>query len=41
MISGQAGIPLAELDPVGGGAGRDSYERLLRHDTGVLERALR
>jgi zinc transport system substrate-binding protein len=41
MIAKQAGIPLGELDPVGGIAGRDSYEALLRWNTDQLERVLR
>ena len=41
IISEHAGVPLHEIDPVGGGRGVDTYERLLEHDTDVFERALR
>jgi zinc transport system substrate-binding protein len=40
-VAEQAHLPLFELDPIGGLAGTDSYERLLLHDTDVLEQALR
>lgn len=40
-IAREAGIPLGELDPVGGVAGRDSYEALLGWDTDQLEQALK
>ncbi|HEU4538586.1 MAG TPA: metal ABC transporter substrate-binding protein, partial [Polyangiaceae bacterium] len=40
-VADEAKLPLFELDPVGGGAGVESYEKLLRHDTDVLERALK
>jgi hypothetical protein len=36
----EASSPRATLDAVGGTAGLDSYEALLRSDTDVLERAL-
>jgi zinc transport system substrate-binding protein len=39
IVSGAA-VPFYELDPLGGGEGLDSYEKLLRHDVDVLERAL-
>ncbi|HEU4406212.1 MAG TPA: metal ABC transporter substrate-binding protein [Polyangiaceae bacterium] len=39
-IADEAKLPLFELDPVGGGPNVDSYEKLLRHDTDMLERAL-
>jgi ABC-type Zn uptake system ZnuABC Zn-binding protein ZnuA len=41
VIAGQAGLPLHQLDPVGGTEGVDSYEKLLRHDASVLDQALR
>jgi ABC-type Zn uptake system ZnuABC Zn-binding protein ZnuA len=41
VIAEEAGVPLFELDALGGVPGRDSYEALLRYDTGVLEQALR
>ena len=41
MIAKEAGIPLGELDPVGGVAGRDSYEALLTWNTDQLEKVLR
>lgn len=40
VIASEAGLPLYELDPVGGGEGSDSYEKLLRRNVDVLERAL-
>lgn len=40
-VADEAKLPLFELDPVGGGAGVESYEKLLRHNTDVLDRALR
>jgi zinc transport system substrate-binding protein len=40
-IADQADIPLGELDPVGGVAGRDSYEKLLEWNTDQLEKALK
>ncbi len=41
VIAEQARVPLFELDPVGGTAGRDTYERLMGYNTDTLERALR
>jgi zinc transport system substrate-binding protein len=41
MIAKEAGIPLGELDPVGGVAGRDTYEALLLWNTDQLEKVLR
>jgi ABC-type Zn2+ transport system substrate-binding protein/surface adhesin len=41
VIAQEAGLPLFELDALGGTPGRDSYEALLRYDTDVLEKALR
>lgn len=40
-IAREAGIPLGELDPVGGVAGRDSYEALLVWNTDQLEKVLK
>lgn len=40
-IAKEAGIPLGELDPVGGVAGRDSYEALLTWNADQLEKVLR
>lgn len=40
-IATEAGLPLHEIDPVGGGPGVDSYEKLLGQVTQVLEQALR
>lgn len=41
VIAGEGKIPLGELDPVGGGAGRDSYEALLTWNTDQLEKLLK
>ncbi|HEY5936733.1 MAG TPA: metal ABC transporter substrate-binding protein [Kofleriaceae bacterium] len=41
MIAREAGIPLGELDPIGGVAGRDSYEALLTWNTDQLEKVLK
>ena len=41
VIADQGHVPLFELDPVGGTAGVETYERLLTRNTDVLERALR
>ncbi|MDX2091094.1 MAG: metal ABC transporter substrate-binding protein [Kofleriaceae bacterium] len=41
MIAREAGIPLGELDPVGGVGGRESYEKLLLWNTAQLEKVLR
>ena len=41
MIAKEAGIPLGELDPIGGVAGRDSYEALLTWNTDQLEKVLK
>jgi zinc transport system substrate-binding protein len=40
-IAREAGIPLGELDPVGGVVGRDSYEALLLWNTDQLDKALK
>ena len=41
VIAKEAGVPLGELDPVGGVPGRDSYEALLTWDTDQLEKVLK
>jgi zinc transport system substrate-binding protein len=41
VIAEESGLPLYELDPVGGGPGADSYEALLRKNAAVLDEALR
>lgn len=41
MIAREAKITLGELDPVGGVAGRDSYEALLTWNTDQLEKVLK
>ncbi len=41
MIAKEAGIPLGELDPVGGVPGRDTYESLLLWNTDQLEKVLK
>ena len=41
LIAGETGLPLFELDPVGGGPGALSYEALLRKNAAVLDEALR
>jgi ABC-type Zn uptake system ZnuABC Zn-binding protein ZnuA len=41
VTADQAGLPLYELDPVGGTSGVESYEGLLRHDAEVLDKALK
>jgi zinc transport system substrate-binding protein len=40
-IAHEAGIPLGELDPVGGTSGRESYEALLTWNTDHLEQLLK
>jgi ABC-type Zn uptake system ZnuABC Zn-binding protein ZnuA len=40
LVAGETNLPLYELDPLGGGEG-DSYEKLLRRDVDVLEKALK
>ncbi len=37
----ETGLPLLQLDPVGGSAGVESYEKMLRHNVDVLEQVLR
>jgi zinc transport system substrate-binding protein len=41
VIATEGKIPLGELDPVGGGPGRDSYEALLTWNTDQLEKVLK
>jgi zinc transport system substrate-binding protein len=41
VTADQAGLPLYELDPVGGTVGIETYEALLRHDAEVLDKALK
>jgi zinc transport system substrate-binding protein len=41
LIAKEAGIPLGELDPVGGVPGRDTYELLLLWNTDQLDKVLR
>lgn len=41
VIADQAKLPLFELDPVGGSAGVDTYEKLLTHNADVLDKALK
>lgn len=37
----ETGLPLFEIDPIGGAGGLDSYEKLIRHNVSILEQALR
>mgnify|MGYP000659138837 FL=1 len=41
VIADQAKLPLFELDPIRGGTGADTYEKLLEKNTTVLDKALR
>ena len=41
VIADQAHTPLFELDPVGGTEGVETYEKLLAHNTDILEQALK
>jgi ABC-type Zn uptake system ZnuABC Zn-binding protein ZnuA len=41
VIAQEAGVPIYEVDAIGGTPGLESYEALLRHDAGVFEGALR
>jgi ABC-type Zn uptake system ZnuABC Zn-binding protein ZnuA len=41
VLARETGLPLFELDPVGGGPDAQSYEALLRKNAGVLDEALR
>lgn len=41
IIAREAGVPLGELDPVGGAPGRDSYEALLRWNADQLDKVLK
>lgn len=40
-IAREAGVPLGELDPIGGMPGRDSYEALLRWNADQLDKVLK
>ncbi len=40
VIAQESGVPLFELDPVGGTEGRETYEALMRQNTAVLTEAL-
>ena len=40
-IAGEAGLPLYEIDPVGGSPEVDTYEKVLEQVTDVLDKALR
>ena len=41
VIAAESGLPLFELDPIGGGPGAETYEALMRRNVAVLEEALR
>ncbi len=41
VIADQAKLPLFELDPIGGGTGADTYEKLLEKNADVLDKALK
>jgi len=41
VVADQAKLPLFELDPVGGTASSDTYEKLIDSNTDVLEKALK
>ena len=41
LLASEAGVPLYELDPVGGGPGAQSLEALLRRNAAVLDEAMR
>ena len=41
VIAAESGLPLFELDPIGGGSGAETYEALMRKNAAVLEEALR
>jgi zinc transport system substrate-binding protein len=41
VIADQAKLPLFELDPVGGSAGADTYEKLLTKNADTLDKALK
>ncbi len=40
-LAAESGLPLFELDPIGGGPGAETYEALLRKNAAVLDEALR
>lgn len=39
-VAEATGVPVVELDPLGGGPGRDTYDALLRYNARVLQEAL-
>ena len=41
VIATESGVPLFELDPIGGGPGAETYEALMRKNAAVFEEALR
>jgi ABC-type Zn uptake system ZnuABC Zn-binding protein ZnuA len=41
VIAAEAGLPVFEVDAVGGGPGAEGYEKLLRKDAAVFDEALR
>ena len=41
VVAAESGLPLFELDPIGGGPGAETYEALMRRNIAVLEEALR
>jgi zinc transport system substrate-binding protein len=41
VIADQAKLPLFELDPIGGSAGAETYEKLLEKNADVLDKALK
>ena len=41
VLAAEAGVPVFEVDPQGGGPETDSYEKLLRQVADVMEKALR
>ena len=41
VLAAESGLPLFELDPIGGGPGAETYEAFMRKNMAVLEEALR
>lgn len=41
VLAAESGVPLFELDPIGGGPGAETYEAFMRKNIAVLEEALR
>jgi ABC-type Zn uptake system ZnuABC Zn-binding protein ZnuA len=41
VLAAEAGLPLSELDPIGGTSGRESYEALLRFNLAALREAMK